>query len=81
MCKPTSNIFKVTLLVVEYGYFDNDNKVLQPQSATSYPRKDMYNVTSVLQTGLGGSRQSVYAACVIGGGNVSAEIGPELRQV
>jgi choline dehydrogenase-like flavoprotein len=58
-----------TVLVVEYGYLDNDTQILQPSSAVRYPRQDMYNLTSVPQIGLGNTTQTVYAACVVGGGS------------
>ncbi|CAI4213394.1 unnamed protein product [Parascedosporium putredinis] len=59
----------VTVLVVEYGYFNNAPSVLQPSSATSYQRNVQFNITSVPQTELDGYKQSVFAACCVGGGS------------
>ncbi|KAF3161892.1 hypothetical protein TWF106_001053 [Orbilia oligospora] len=57
------------VLVVEYGYVDNNPSQLEPSSATSYPSRDLFNVTTVPQTGIGGKRVSIYAASVVGGGS------------
>ncbi|OAA54268.1 Glucose-methanol-choline oxidoreductase [Niveomyces insectorum RCEF 264] len=59
----------VTVLVVEYGYFDDRPAQVQPASAVHYPPQDLYNLTSVPQMALDGSRQPVYSAAVVGGGS------------
>jgi len=59
----------VSVLVVEYGYFDDRIAQLQPASATKYPPQDMFNLSSVPQVGLENSRQTVYSAAVVGGGS------------
>jgi choline dehydrogenase-like flavoprotein len=61
----------VTVLVVEYGYFDNNPAQIQPRSAENYiwPIKDLFNLTSTPQAGLAGSVQAVYSASVVGGGS------------
>ncbi|EPS44926.1 hypothetical protein H072_1071 [Dactylellina haptotyla CBS 200.50] len=58
-----------TVLIVEYGYIDTNPSQLEPSSAVNYPSRDLFNVTSVPQTGIGGKRVSVYAASVVGGGS------------
>ncbi|KAH8645515.1 alcohol oxidase [Xylariales sp. PMI_506] len=58
-----------TVLVVEYGYFDNRPEQLDPASAHTYPPQDLYNLTSVPQAGLRNTTQVVYSACVVGGGS------------
>jgi len=58
-----------TVLIVEYGYFDNREAQVQPSSATKYPPQDLFNLTSVPQAGLNGTRQAVYSASVVGGGS------------
>lgn len=59
----------MSVLIVEYGYFNNAPSVLQPSSATSYQRNAQFNITSVPQTGLDGYKQAVFAACCVGGGS------------
>ncbi|KAL2105796.1 hypothetical protein VUR80DRAFT_7717 [Thermomyces stellatus] len=58
----------VSVLIVEYGYFNNDPAVLQPSGGTWSPRA-MFNLTSVEQTELNGYQQNVMAACCVGGGS------------
>ncbi|KAF7335355.1 GMC oxidoreductase [Mycena sanguinolenta] len=58
-----------TVLVVEYGTFDNNPSQVEPSSATSYPPMDLFNVTSVPQPGIGNRTGTVYAAAVVGGGS------------
>ncbi|EWC46362.1 hypothetical protein DRE_04305 [Drechslerella stenobrocha 248] len=58
-----------TVLVVEYGYIDTNPAQLEPSSATNYLSRNLFNVTSVPQTAIGGRRISVYAASVVGGGS------------
>ena len=59
----------VTVLVVEYGYFNTDPAHLEPSSSTTYLTRYRYNMTSVPQTGLNGRTQGLYAACCMGGGS------------
>jgi hypothetical protein len=42
-----------TVLVVEYGTFDDTPGQVEPSSATNYPARDLFNVTSVPQPGIG----------------------------
>ncbi|RFU33699.1 hypothetical protein B7463_g2617, partial [Scytalidium lignicola] len=58
-----------SVLVVEYGYFDNNPAQLEPTSAFSYPSSDLFNTSSVPQPGLGNKQGIVYAASVVGGGS------------
>ncbi|KAF3905306.1 hypothetical protein ABW21_db0209573 [Orbilia brochopaga] len=58
-----------TVLIVEYGYVDSNPSQLEPSSAVQYPARDLFNVTTVPQTAIGGKRVSVYAASVVGGGS------------
>ncbi|KAK2772639.1 hypothetical protein FQN53_004486 [Emmonsiellopsis sp. PD_33] len=58
-----------TVLVVEYGYFDNNPAQIEPSSAGNWPARDMFNLSSVPQTGLGGATGAVFAASVVGGGS------------
>lgn len=55
--------------MVEYGYFENNVSQIQPQSAKSYQRKHLYNVTSIPQSGLNNRTYTSYAAAVFGGGS------------
>ena len=61
--------FLETVLVVEYGYFDDNPAQLDPSSSSNYPPKDLFNVTTVPQRGIGGRLGTVYAAAVVGGGS------------
>ncbi|KXX75709.1 Oxygen-dependent choline dehydrogenase [Madurella mycetomatis] len=56
---------EATVLIVEYGYFDNSRAVLEPR--ITMRQQNMFNVTSVPQPGLGNRRQRVPSACVVGG--------------
>lgn len=58
----------VSVLIVEYGYFNNDPAVSRPSGGTWSPRA-MFNLTSVEQTELNGYEQNVLAACCVGGGS------------
>ncbi|KAJ7342435.1 GMC oxidoreductase-domain-containing protein [Mycena albidolilacea] len=58
-----------TVLVVEYGTFDDTPGQVEPSSATNYPARDLFNVTSVPQPGIGNKTGTVYAAAVVGGGS------------
>jgi hypothetical protein len=62
-------IAPVSVLVVEYGYFNNDKSVLEPQSATRYFKNVQYNMTSLPQRELNGYKQDIYCACTVGGGS------------
>ena len=55
--------------MVEYGYFDDAPAQIEPSSSVSYLAKDLFNLTSVAQPGLGGRTSVVYAAAVVGGGS------------
>jgi choline dehydrogenase-like flavoprotein len=55
--------------VVEYGYFENNISQIQPQSAMSFQRKHLYNVTSIPQLGLYNRTSTSFAAAVVGGGS------------
>ncbi|KAF3942404.1 hypothetical protein ABW19_dt0200843 [Dactylella cylindrospora] len=57
------------VLIVEYGYIDSNPAQLEPSSATQYPARDLFNVTTVPQPGIGGRTVSIYAASVVGGGS------------
>ncbi|PGH00001.1 hypothetical protein AJ80_09237 [Polytolypa hystricis UAMH7299] len=57
------------VLVVEYGYFDNNPGQLEPNSAFMYNPANLYNLTSVPQPGIGGGSSYVLAAAVVGGGS------------
>ncbi|KAI4596707.1 hypothetical protein KJ359_005049 [Pestalotiopsis sp. 9143b] len=61
-----------TVLVVEYGYFDNRPEQLDPYSVgglINWPKYDMYNVTSTPQAGLLGNTVQALAGAVVGGGS------------
>ncbi|KAF8903214.1 hypothetical protein CPB85DRAFT_1438450 [Mucidula mucida] len=58
-----------TVLVVEYGTFDDTPSQIEPSSATNYARRNLFNVTSVPQPAIGNKRCTVYAAAVVGGGS------------
>lgn len=60
---------KATVLVVEYGYFDNNPGQIEPSSATVYNKADLFNVTSLPQAGLDGLTFPVLSASVVGGGS------------
>lgn len=60
----------VNVLVVEYGYFNDNPAQLDPASArASPPAENVYNLTSVPQPGLNGRTQAVFGAAVVGGGS------------
>lgn len=65
--KPSTR--SATVLVVEYGYFENNVSQIQPQSAKSYQRKHLYNVTSTPQPGLHNRTYTSYSTAVVGGGS------------
>jgi choline dehydrogenase-like flavoprotein len=48
---------------------DNNPAQLEPSSATQYPARDLFNVTSANQPGLANQPSTVYAASVVGGGS------------
>ncbi|KZV83035.1 alcohol oxidase, partial [Exidia glandulosa HHB12029] len=61
---------KKTVLVVEYGYIENNPAQEEPSSATSWSPRLLYNVTSVPLPGLNNLQNGpVYAAAVVGGGS------------
>lgn len=60
---------EVSVLVVEYGFFNNNPAQLDPASVRNGPRANVYNLTSVPQSGLNGRTQVVYGAAVVGGGS------------
>ncbi|PPQ83997.1 hypothetical protein CVT25_000543 [Psilocybe cyanescens] len=61
--------YRETVLIVEYGYFDDSPAQLEPSSATQYLAKNLFNATSIAQPGLGNKQGTVYAASVVGGGS------------
>ncbi|KAH7634025.1 hypothetical protein B0T09DRAFT_101695 [Sordaria sp. MPI-SDFR-AT-0083] len=62
---------KVSVLVVEYGYFDNSYDVLDHNNIFRDTTAWEYNITSVAQTGLGEANrfQKIRSAAVVGGGS------------
>ncbi|KAH9482008.1 Dehydrogenase xptC [Psilocybe cubensis] len=60
---------KKTVLVVEYGYFDDTPGQLEPSSGSVYASRNLFNVTTVPQRGIGNREGIVYAASVVGGGS------------
>lgn len=60
---------EVNVLVVEYGYFNNNPAQLEPSSASNWPAANLYNLTSIPQPGLNGRTQRVYGGAVVGGGS------------
>ncbi|KAK6215837.1 hypothetical protein LQW54_004017 [Pestalotiopsis sp. IQ-011] len=61
-----------TVLVVEYGYFDNRPEQLDPYSVgglINWPKYDMCNVTSTPQAGLLGNTVQALAGAVVSGGS------------
>ncbi len=60
-----------SVLVLEYGFFDDNPAQLDPSSGIlgNYPPKDLFNVTAVPQPAIGGAVGPVYAAAVVGGGS------------
>ncbi|KAJ3517834.1 hypothetical protein NLJ89_g251 [Agrocybe chaxingu] len=60
-----------SVLVVEYGYFDDNPAQVEPSSSfpVSLPQKDLFNATSVPQPGLNNRLGQVLAAAVVGGGS------------
>ncbi|KAH7324788.1 hypothetical protein B0I35DRAFT_370184 [Stachybotrys elegans] len=58
----------VSVLVVEYGYFNTDPAQLEPNSI-GFSSRYQYNITSVPQTGLNNRAIGIYAACCVGGGS------------
>lgn len=59
----------VNVLVVEYGYFNDNPAQLDPASALIGPAANVYNLTSTPQPGFNGRTQPVYMAAVVGGGS------------
>jgi choline dehydrogenase-like flavoprotein len=55
-------------LIVEYGYLDNDQSVLEPSRGFPAAR-NMYNLTSLPQAGLNNRRNQIFSAAVVGGGS------------
>ncbi|KAI1841142.1 hypothetical protein JX266_012677 [Neoarthrinium moseri] len=59
-----------SVLVVEYGHFDNNPEQIQPSSVRNgWPPQDLYNLSSVPQVALLNRVQKVYSAAVVGGGS------------
>jgi len=58
-----------SVLVVEYGYFDDNPAQVEPSSATQYKTSNLFNQTSVALPAIGNKTPSVYAASVVGGGS------------
>jgi choline dehydrogenase-like flavoprotein len=57
-----------TVLVIEYGYLDNNYSVLIPYEASFINRRDTYNITSAPLTHLHGASYPVQVAGTVGGG-------------
>ncbi|KAK4548094.1 hypothetical protein LTR36_010814 [Oleoguttula mirabilis] len=60
----------VTVLVVEYGYLDNDYSVLIPYEANFNNYRDLYNITSTPLVHLNNEPYPVLTAATVGGGSV-----------
>lgn len=58
-----------TVLVVEYGDFDNTWNVALPNNAVFINTADIFNVTSVAQPGLGNRTFALPIGAVVGGGS------------
>ncbi|KAF7194780.1 Dehydrogenase xptC [Pseudocercospora fuligena] len=62
---------EVTVLIVEYGYLDNNKSILVPyESVHSQPYANQYNITSAPMKNLGNKRHPVYVGATVGGGSV-----------
>ncbi|CAA7265020.1 unnamed protein product [Cyclocybe aegerita] len=59
-----------SVLIVEYGYINDNPGQLDPSSATAYPPANMFNISSVPQPALGNRQQQILAASVVGGGSM-----------
>ncbi|CAA7269318.1 unnamed protein product [Cyclocybe aegerita] len=64
-----SEISERSVLVVEYGHFDDNSGQVEPSSAGAWPQRKLFNVSSVPQPGLNNRLGAVYAAAVVGGGS------------
>ena len=60
----------VTVLVVEYGYLDNDYTILIPYEANFNNFRDLYNITSTPIAQLNNRTSPVLTAATVGGGSV-----------
>ncbi|PPQ81761.1 hypothetical protein CVT24_005119 [Panaeolus cyanescens] len=60
---------KSSVLVVEYGGFNNDPAQLDPSSAFQTPQQFLFNASIVPQPGIGNRSGQVFAASVVGGGS------------
>jgi len=60
----------VTVLVVEYGYLDNNFSVLIPYEANFNNYRDLYNITSTPLVHLNNEPGVVLAGATVGGGSV-----------
>ena len=60
----------VSVLVVEYGYLDNDYDVLIPYEANFLNLRDQYNVTSTPLVHMNNEPYPLFAAATVGGGSV-----------
>ncbi|CAJ2501303.1 Uu.00g041560.m01.CDS01 [Anthostomella pinea] len=60
----------VSVLVVEYGYLDNNQTVLIPYFAGSNNFRDLYDITSTPLVHLNNAPAPVFAAATVGGGSV-----------
>lgn len=58
-----------SVLVLEYGPFDRSNQTLWPFYASSLNLRDMFNISSAPEPFMGGTRYSVRAGSVPGGGS------------
>lgn len=60
----------VSVLVVEYGYLDNNGSVLIPYNANFNNFRDLYNITSTPLKYLNNEPYPLLAAATVGGGSV-----------
>ncbi|KAF9032619.1 hypothetical protein BJ165DRAFT_1568401 [Panaeolus papilionaceus] len=58
-----------SVLIVEYGYIDDNPAQIEPSSATQYRQALLFNATIVPQPGINNRGGPVYAASVVGGGS------------
>ncbi|CAA7269323.1 unnamed protein product [Cyclocybe aegerita] len=60
---------KRSVLVVEYGYFDDNPAQVELSSAGVWPQHNLFNVSSVPQPGMNNHPGLAFAAVVVGGGS------------
>ncbi|KAL0931270.1 GMC oxidoreductase [Colletotrichum truncatum] len=59
----------ISVLVVEFGYFNNDPSHLGPNGFDFSNMEFRYNISSAPQKGLNGRSIGIFAACCVGGGS------------